>query len=97
MTNMKRNKKPNALDAKLNYTAQNNMDRSNRLKRFSKYELEQILESMVVIEMALKRMNLKRFEELTKNMKGLKTEVFEFYINNDTEEKKVIDPDDLPF
>ena len=71
------------------------------LKRFSKYELERILESMVVIEMALKRMNLKRFEELTKNMKGLKTEVFEFYINNsfesNTKDKKVIDPDDLPF
>ncbi|MDZ4726473.1 MAG: hypothetical protein SH817_09960 [Leptospira sp.] len=67
------------------------------LERFSKYELERILESMVVLEMALERMNLKCFEELTKNMKGLKTEVFEFYINNDTEEKKVIDPDDLPF
>ena len=71
------------------------------LKQFSQYELEKILESMVVLEMALDKMDLKRFEELTKNMKGLKTEVFEFYINNpfesNTKDKKVIDPDDLPF
>ena len=71
------------------------------LKQFSQYRLEKILESIFVLEMALDKMDLKRFEELTKNMKGLKAEVFEFYINNsfesNTKDKKVIDPDDLPF
>ena len=71
------------------------------LKQFSQYELEKILESIFAIEMALDKMDLKRFEELTKNIKGLRAEVFEFYINNpfesNTKEEKVIDSDDFPF